>query len=93
MDSHWNTYVMAGNYIKSSLFTWTENTRITKEGLISLYTIDIISRIVFSELFRIVKDDIYDSYIHNFLLLKIFLFDDALYEKDNIIIDTKHVMF
>ena len=43
---------------------------------ISLYTIDIIFGIVFSELFRIAKDDIYDSYIHNFLLLKVFLFDN-----------------
>ena len=70
-----------------------KHTCIAKEGLISLYTIDIISGIVFSELFRIVEDDIYDSYIHNFLMLKVFLFDSPLYEEDIIIIDTKHVMF
>ena len=43
---------------------------------ISLYTIDIIFGIVFCEIFMIDEDDIYDSYIHNFLLLKVFLFDN-----------------
>ena len=70
-----------------------KHTCLTKEGLVSLYTIDIISGILFSELFRIAEDDIYDSYIRNFLLLKVFLFDNHLYEKGIIIIDTKHVMF
>ena len=71
----------------------SKHTCITKEGLIFLYTIDIIFGIVFSELFRIAEHDIYDSFIHNFLLPKVFLFDNPLYEKDIIIIDTKHVMF
>ena len=70
-----------------------KHTCLTKEGLISLYTIDIIYGIVFSELFRIAEDDIYDSYIHKFLPLKIFLFDIPLYEKEIIIIDTNHAMF
>ena len=73
--------------------TCIKHTCPTKEGLISIYTIEIIYGIVFSELFRIVEDDIYDSYIHNSLLLNFFLFDNPLYEKDNIIIDTKHAMF
>ena len=70
-----------------------KHTCLNKEGLISLYTIDIIFGIGFSELFRITEDDIYDSYIHNFLLLNVFLFDNPLYEKYIIIIETNHVTF